>query len=303
MADLEKLLAATSRTFALSIPQLADPPRREVSVAYLLFRVADTFEDATRWPRNERLDALRDFADLVREPSRERAEKKARGWLEVPPCDHAGYLQLLRETPAVLSELEGFTASRRKAVVLHTLRTVEGMARFVQRADDAGNLRLSDLADLQDYCYVVAGIVGELLTDLFVDAAPQLRSIEPTLRSRERAFGEGLQLVNILKDADSDARDGRVYRPPGVPRERILELSRDDLEDASEYVLALHEAQAPRGMVGFTALPVLLARATLDEVERNGPGAKVSRLAVAAVVGKLMNDLEAGIPPLEVHAA
>ncbi|HEY3444930.1 MAG TPA: squalene/phytoene synthase family protein [Myxococcales bacterium] len=303
MAELEKLLATTSRTFALSIPQLADPPRREVSVAYLLFRIADTFEDATRWPRSERLDALHDFADLVREPSLARAKELARAWLQAPPCDHQGYLELVRETPAVLAELEGFAPARRNAIVLHTLRTAEGMARFVQRADEAGNLRLHDVDDLKAYCYVVAGIVGELLTDLFVDAAPELRKVEQTLRAREKAFGEGLQLVNILKDADSDARDGRVYLPPDVPRSQVLELARNDLEDASEYVLALREAGAPRGMLGFTALPVLLARATLDEIEQHGPGSKVSRLTVASLVGKLMNDLDAGAPPLEVHAA
>ncbi len=303
MAELDKLLAATSRTFALSIPQLADPPQREVAVAYLLFRIADTFEDATRWPRSDRLDALREFSDLVREPSAARARELVRSWLEAPPCDNEGYLELVRQTPAVLCELEGFAQARRNAIVLHTLRTAEGMARFVQRADEAGSLRLADLDDLKAYCYVVAGIVGELLTDLFLDAAPQLGKVEPTLRARERAFGEGLQLVNILKDADSDARDGRVYLPPAVPRAKVLELARDDLVDASEYVLALREAGAPRGMLAFTALPVLLARATLDEVERHGAGAKVSRLTVAALVGKLNNDLDAGAPPLEVHAA
>src|SRR5580658_3414801 len=52
MADVDRLLLHTSRTFALAIPQLPEPLRREVGVAYLLFRIADTFEDATRWPRS-----------------------------------------------------------------------------------------------------------------------------------------------------------------------------------------------------------------------------------------------------------
>ncbi len=41
-ADLDTLLAETSRTFALAIPLLPEPTRHEVGVAYLLFRVADT---------------------------------------------------------------------------------------------------------------------------------------------------------------------------------------------------------------------------------------------------------------------
>lgn len=303
MVDLDQHLAATSRTFALSIPQLADPPRREVSVAYLLLRIADTLEDATRWPRRERLDALGRFAALMRQPSQASAAECVRGWLESPPCDHQGYLELLRETPELLAELERFPRARREAVVAHTVRTCEGMARFIEQADEAGNLRLGSLQELQGYCYVVAGIVGELLTDLLVDVSAEAAGVEPQLRQRERAFGEGLQLVNILKDASSDAGDGRVYLPPGVSREEILGLARADLVAASEYVLALHGAGAPRGMLGFTALPVLLARAALDELERHGPGSKVSRPAVAALMARLKSDLDAGAAPLALDGA
>ena len=41
---LDQLLVETSRTFALAIPLLPEPTRRTVSVAYLLFRAADTLE-------------------------------------------------------------------------------------------------------------------------------------------------------------------------------------------------------------------------------------------------------------------
>ena len=57
-ARLEELLVKTSRTFALSIPELPEPTRREVTVAYLLFRVADTLEDATRWEPVTQIDQL-----------------------------------------------------------------------------------------------------------------------------------------------------------------------------------------------------------------------------------------------------
>ena len=63
MADLDDLLEKTSRTFALSIPVLPEPTRREVMIAYLLFRIADTFEDAAHWPPEERIAALADFND------------------------------------------------------------------------------------------------------------------------------------------------------------------------------------------------------------------------------------------------
>ena len=65
VADLVDLLEKTSRTFALSIPPLPEPTRREVTVAYLLFRIADTFEDAAPMAPEVRIRALRDFKGLV----------------------------------------------------------------------------------------------------------------------------------------------------------------------------------------------------------------------------------------------
>ncbi len=100
--------------------------------------------------------------------------------------------------------------------------------------------------------------MGELLTDLFLDTAPQLARVEARLRARGAAFGEGLQLVNILKDSDSDARDGRVYLGASVGSARALGMARQDLLAAGEYVEILQSAGAPRGIVAFTAFPVLL---------------------------------------------
>jgi farnesyl-diphosphate farnesyltransferase len=96
MADLDRLLEKSSRTFALSIPLLPPPTRREVSIAYLLFRIADTFEDATRWEPGRRIAALSELVDLLRRPSRVAAEAAARRWTENPPCEQPGYLELLR---------------------------------------------------------------------------------------------------------------------------------------------------------------------------------------------------------------
>ena len=61
---------------------------------------------------------------------------------------------------------------------------------------------------------------------------------------------------------------------------------------AAGYSAALERAGSNRGIVAFTALPVLLARATLDRVEKLGPGAKVSRDDVSALVGLLHRALE-----------
>jgi farnesyl-diphosphate farnesyltransferase len=302
-ADLEELLIASSRTFALAIPHLPEPTRREVTIAYLLFRVADTFEDATSWPRSSRIEALEQFGRLLGASEREEIEAVSRRWTAEVPCELPEYRQLLADLPHVL---DSFFALSPDAVALigeHTRRTARGMAGFVARTCDDGELRLRDLADLQAYCYVVAGIVGELLTELFMLGRPWLAPAAPRLRERARAFGEGLQLVNILKDSTADADQGRRYLPDGVDRGEVTALARQDLRAASEYVLALQEAGAERGLVAFNALPVRLAHATLSRIEQAGPGSKLTRPEVYAIVRQMNQALDRNQPAVDLQPA
>ena len=301
MADLDRLLEKSSRTFALSIPLLPEPTRREVSVAYLLFRIADTFEDATRWTPARRVEALRSFSELLRRPSGASAEAAARRWVEDRPCEQEGYLELLAQTPGVIADFLSLSPPAIETVRDHVLASAEGMARFVARMTPSGELRLDDLADLRAYCYVVAGIVGEMLTELFLLGRPGLLPAAEFLGRRAALFGEGLQLVNILKDAGSDRTEGRSYVPDGVARAEVFAVARADLAEASAYVLALQQAAAPKGIVGFTALPVELAWATLDRVERHGAGSKVPRTQVFRIVNRLRRDLDRNRPAVRPH--
>lgn len=296
MADLEQLLISTSRTFALAIPLLPEPTRQEVTLSYLLFRVADTFEDAASWPRALRVEALARFDELLENPGSAEIEEVSRRWAEEVPCEQPGYRELLAALPFVL---DSFFALSPEAVAMireHVLRTSRGMAGFVSRTDDHGELRLRDVQDLQAYCYVVAGIVGELLTELFLLGRPHLDAVALPLRERSRGFGEGLQLVNILKDSASDATEGRRYLPDGVDRAEVMTLARRDLQEAREYVLTLQHAGAERGLVAFVALPVRLAAASLDRIEQAGPGSKLTRPEVYAIVQGMNRALDHGEP-------
>ena len=149
---------------------------------------------------------------------------------------------------------------------------------------------------MRDYCYVVAGIVGEMLTELFLLDAEALAPFASRLRRRSRFFGEALQLVNILKDANSDATEGRVYLPAGVDRARVFALARRDLDVAAAYVGTLQLAGAPDGFVAFAGSPAVLARASLDRIESTAPGAKLTRAEVGRLMERMFENLAAGRP-------
>ena len=296
MADLDDLLIKTSRTFALTIPLLPEPTRREVTIAYLLFRIADTFEDASHWPRERRIEALDRFAALLEAGEIAAECGDPAQWGAADASAHQGYVELVGEMPAVIEAFVALQPEAQRAIRHHTARTARGMAEFVARTDDDGRLALVDVPDLQAYCYVVAGIVGEMLTELFVLGRRALDPIAPYLEQRAARFGEALQLVNILKDRGDDAREGRSYLPSRVDPAAVFALARRDLAASADYVHALQQAGAPRGLVEFTALPVLLARATLDRVEGSGAGAKISRLEVAAIVEGMRRELDSDRP-------
>jgi len=295
-AEIAQLLEKTSRTFALAIPLLPEPTRLQVGIAYLLFRIADTFEDAELWPRARKLEALARFDQLLRQPAPDEARRDAERWLAEPPCANAGYLELLRETPAVLGAFWLLDEGPRQLIGEHTRRTVEGMARFVRRATAEGALELADLDDLKAYCYVVAGIVGEMLTELFLFGRKTLAPVRSFLRERSARFGEALQLVNIIKDSLADAGQGRRFLPPGGSLAEVVDLARRDLQVAMRYTLSLQRAGAPRGIVAFVALPVRLAQATLEVIEQRGPGVKLSRPDVSRIVAALDLALDQGLP-------
>jgi len=82
--------------------------------------------------------------------------------------------------------------------------------------------RYGNWADLHQYCYRVASMVGLICTAVF--------GTRPNPRARQFAIdmGIGLQVVNIMRDVKEDAARGRVYFPEdelaefGLTREDIL---------------------------------------------------------------------------------
>ncbi len=294
---VERLLLETSRTFALTIPLLPQPLRHEVGVGYLLFRILDTLEDGDLWPCSKRQEAIAEFARFLRSGSEAEIEAALGRWQEQPPVSHAGYLRLLSGADQVLAELRGFPASSRTVIIEHLERTASGMMKFLKAMDEGGKLVLAGLEALRQYCYAVAGIVGEMLTELFVEADAGLLGVRRDLSVAAPLFGEGLQLVNVLKDARSDSQEGRQYLPHGLPRRVVLDLAREDLRTAGRYVRLLEDhgrSKGNRGVVGFCALPVLLATANLDLLENGPSDAKLGRAEVLSLASGLRSRLQSG---------
>ncbi len=71
---------------------------------------------------------------------------------------------------------------------------------------DLDILRYETMAELEEYCYRVASVVGLLSIEIFGYQNPGCREYAVHL-------GKALQLTNILRDVRNDAERGRVYLP------------------------------------------------------------------------------------------
>lgn len=293
MATIESLLERTSRTFALAIPLLPEPLRSDVTLGYLVFRIADTLEDADCWNRDLRIGSLGEFQEILKDSDLDRARKTAARWCDLAPTANREDAQLLRQTSDVLAALQDRDPAAQRIIRSHALRSAAGMAETLAGADPQGRLALQTLSDLRRYCYHVAGIVGEMLTALFREHLEPCPAREGLSR-HAAAFGEGLQLVNILKDAAVDGRNGRSYLPRSAPASEVFGLAREDLKAAGRYIELLKEAQAPSGCVAFARLPLELAWASLERIETCGPGAKLTRPEVVAVLSAVTSGILAG---------
>lgn len=220
MQKQDVMVREVSRTFALSIEQLPPLLRHAVSVAYLMFRIADGIEDHEAMPPDRKVALLEDFAGVLdgRVPGQQLAA--AVGDLD----DNDPEVRVIRETPLILDWLRQLPESFQLPIVEHVRDTSLGMARW-----QAHGPFVEDEPALDDYMHEVAGRVGYLVTDLFALYSPAVMDQRAALMPLSRECGLALQTVNVIRGIRKDYERGWVfiprtyYRKFGLSRENLLD--------------------------------------------------------------------------------
>jgi farnesyl-diphosphate farnesyltransferase len=214
-SDLEyqdRILPHVSRTFALTIPQLPLDVRTATTSAYLLCRIADTIEDEPEFEPHETLRFLTRLNDVIAgraEPAPLAAELASR-LSEYSSGYERDLVQHLDRVIGATRQL----APRQQAAIQRCLDIMSfGMHQFQCTASLRG---LRTLEELDSYCYYVAGVVGEMLTELFCSRSAEIERNVAALRSLAPSFGQGLQMTNILKDMWEDRERGACWLPRDV---------------------------------------------------------------------------------------
>ncbi len=299
---IDEMLQGTSRTFALAIPLLAEERRRQIGLSYLLFRVADSIEDAPECDvtlKKDLLTALKNSLSVSVPDSSLHSESAGSDTLSFGGLwpAHSATERLLLEYP----RLRAIFAELPHAISLATgnalTSTIQGMIRFIDASANSPNqIHIQTIGDLRLYCYAVAGIVGELLTDTFVFHHPPGLADHKELRQRSTGFGEFLQLINILKDSAVDATSGRIFIPVEASRESICELVRSARSDALMYIRLLEKTDFPADIRSFCRFLYFLADASFNKLLHGGAGSKLTRGEVMQIFSGIRD--ESGIMPV-----
>lgn len=259
---LTSLLRDVSRSFYLTMRVLPGGVRRQIGLAYLMARTADTIADTDLLPVEDRLSALDAYALAV-----ESGDASALDF-DVFASEQASSAEatLLRRVREPFEVLGGFSDSDQEHI-----RRVLGVIIGGQRLDlerfgagESGQLRaLETMEELDDYTWRVAGCVGEFWTRICCDHLFEIADdARPRLEENGVRFGKGLQLVNILRDVPKDLENGRCYVPDEVLGE--AGLSPDDLRSPENHeqfretflkLVAIGEAHLDAGWHYVTRLP------------------------------------------------
>ncbi len=279
--------------------------RDVVGNAYLLCRIADTIEDEPELSRARKQALWTRFVGVVA------GEEDAAAFAgdltpALSPATAEAEHHLAANTARVVRVTAGFGPRQRMAIE-RCIRTMShGMVEFQQ---DAPSIGLKDMAQLDRYCYFAAGVVGEMLVELFCDYSSAVGERREELVALARSHAQGLQMANILKDLWDDRAQGACWLPrtvfdaagfdlsdlgaggnaPGFAAglSQLVGITRRHLGDALEFTLLIpaRETGIRRHLLWALGMALLaLRRVHTARSFRRGRNVRVSPFSVGAVV-------------------
>jgi len=299
------ILEDVSRTFALTIPQLPGALCVAVGNAYLLCRIADTIEDEPGMSAKAKTDFGDRFVEVIAGTANAGAFAEELGHClssSASPAEH----DLVRQTARVIRITHSLSDAKRQARKRCVRIMTRQMMEFQQTAGVAG---LADMPAMDRYCYAVAGVVGEMLTDLFCDHSSKIEARRDQLMPLAISFGQGLQMTNILKDIWEDRSRGACWLPrtvfaahgvdlgtitagqdnakmmPGI--RELVGIARQHLDGALKYILLIpaEEVGIRRPCLWALGMAVLtLRRIAAARFYARGEDVKISRRSVKTVI-------------------
>jgi len=143
---------------------------------------------------------------------------------------------------------------------------------------DLSQTRYLDYPNLERYCHLVAGVVGEVAAAIFGRNDAQTTQYAHTL-------GQALQLTNIIRDVGEDALRGRIYLPVSELQQFDVKAHEILKRTYSDRFTALMQFQAQRAHG--------LYEKALDLLPASDRRSQKPGLMMASIYRALLREIEA----------
>ncbi|NKB82748.1 MAG: squalene/phytoene synthase family protein [Nitrospirales bacterium] len=231
---LRDILKQVSRSFYLTLAVLPANVSKQIGLAYLFARAADTVADTGQIDRHARLLCLHQLKSQFLQDHLQWDAIRAIQTRMAPLQRHRGEQLLLARLEACFQLYQRLDRPDQTAIreVLLILMSGMEMDLTIFPGDTEATLTaLPTFTDLDQYTYRVAGCVGEFWTNMIWAHCPRISQVWDR-ESKVKigiCYGKGLQLTNILRDLPQDLRRGRCYIPLSLLEE--VGLQPQDLLD------------------------------------------------------------------------
>ncbi|GGD76424.1 hypothetical protein GCM10010911_38120 [Paenibacillus nasutitermitis] len=256
------MLQKTSRTFYIPISRLEPGLKEAVTSAYLCMRAIDEIEDHHELPDQLKVDLLQGIYRSSQSPA-------------VIQATHEVLTPYQNILPDVTMQLRNWMELCPPAIADTVFRYIAKMAKeMAEWVEAKWNIHTEE--DLDRYTYSVAGMVGEMLSELWLWYDGTKTDFVKAV-----AFGRGLQAVNILRNRDEDLKRGVDFYPDGWQFKEMLAYTKRNLKLADEYIADLKPGPALK----FCKIPLALAHATVNLLAAGG--SKLTRDTVLKIVNRI----------------
>ncbi|MFI5305176.1 MAG: squalene/phytoene synthase family protein [Nitrospiria bacterium] len=255
------ILRGISRSFYLSLVCFPPQIKKQISIAYLFCKIADTLVDLDHFTQIDKERLLIDYLNVFRNPQSlkpfidDMDKSRLKG----------DSLTLYSALPSALELFFQFSKSDR-LLILDVLSSVtQGMEKDLKKVSITSEL------DLDQYCYDVAGSAGAFLTNLFFNYGFIKKDREKMI-SLGIQLGKGLQLTNIIRDQPEDRMRNRFYLPSGYEFSSdflIYPKTLTLLEGGLEYIISLPRTAWKIRLASFW--PLLFALKTVSRMVKIHP--------------------------------
>jgi len=265
-------LKEVSRSFYPVTMALDKELREAICIFYLVCRGLDTIEDDMAPPVQDKINELHNFYKHL---------DAGKSWNLHGYGEVRAEIDLLKHFEHVITVFGNLQPKYQKIISGIARQMGAGMAQFLEKS-------VETMDDYNDYCWFVAGLVGEGLTHLFVASGREDPEIDNF--TLYKSMGLYLQKVNITRDFYEDINvlpAPRMFYPRAIwgkyadnlkdfllpqnigPAVQCLnEMVTDAMAHAVDVLEYLAQIRDPY-IFRFCAIPQVMAIATLYEVYNN----------------------------------